>query len=342
MVITATGYYATGSGAVYDLLKEYSSCSQGVFENISCEHLILYTPNGLFDLEDKLLVGNNIHRSDEAIHAFRTEMLKLYSNDFIWFGNYKKYFGKVFLEEVDKFMDEIMDFNVSSSWYYDYYDTKFSFVKVLKNAVKTVLHKPYSGDFSKRILINDKHTISYSFVENARFYAAAKKFVSSYIHLSMTDAKKKLILDHFILPHNLYRLPNYFDDDIRIFVVERDPRDVYIECMRHLKQGRNNICIPMQIDDYISFWRNLRRIEQPIEDNRICRIWFEDLLYFYDETVRRIEDFCGLDGNSHIEPKKYFVPEKSIKNTRLYVDNTEYKEEIEKIERELPEYLYKG
>ncbi len=342
MVITATGYYATGSGAVYDLLKEYSTCSQGVFKNISCEHLILYTPNGMFDLEDKLLIGNNIHRSDEAIFAFREEMLRLYKNNFLWFGDLKKYFGDKFLQSLDTFTEEITDFSVSMDWYYDYLETKFSIAKLTKDIVKTLLRKKINGDFSKKLVMRDKMNTRYSFIDEERFYSSAKKFIQSYFNFSTTEKDKKLILDHFLLPHNLYRVPNYFDDELCIFVVERDPRDVYIECMRHLKNGRNNICIPMQIDDYITFWRNLRRIERPIEDSRICRIWFEDLLYHYDETVEKIENFCGLDSADHIEPKKYFVPEKSIKNTRLYVDNTEYKEEIEKIERELPEYLYKG
>ena len=38
------------------------------------------SPNGLFDLEDKLLIGNNAIRSDEAIRSFETQMKKLYNS----------------------------------------------------------------------------------------------------------------------------------------------------------------------------------------------------------------------------------------------------------------------
>lgn len=340
MVITSTGYYATGSSAVYDLLREYSTCSPGIYQGKEMEHLLLYTPDGLFDLEDKLLVGNNIHRSDEAIDAFRSAMTSLYKNNFLWFGNFKHFYGEKFLKLVDEFVEEITDFKIATTWYYDCYDTVFSPIKLAKDIAKVVLHKKITGDFSKKIVYREKNGFRYSFIMPERFYVAAKKFISSFIDMTETEKNKKLILDHFLLPHNLYRLPNYFDDSIRVFVVERDPRDVFVQMMnrKHLRTES----IPTDIDDYITFWRNLRRIERPIEDSRICRIWFEDLLYHYDETVEMIENFCGLDSADHIEPKKYFVPEKSIKNTRLYVDNTEYKEEIEKIERELPEYLYKG
>lgn len=338
MVITSTGYYNTGSSAVCDLLKEYRSCSEGVYAGAGCEHIILYTPNGLFDLEDKLLIGNSIHRSDEALDTFKTAMLKLYKNNFIWFGNFKQYFGEKFLRELDHFVDELVDYKTKTTWYYDYLDTKFSIARVIKNTIRKPLHINYSGDFSQKLVIREKGGIKYSFVTAEKFYSAAKQFINTYISFSTTDNDKTLILDHFLLPHNLYRLPNYFDDNIRIFVVERDPRDVYIQQMNQRHQRSESI--PMQIDEYISFWRDLRRIEKPIEDNRICRINFEDLIYDYDETVSKIERFCGLNSADHIDPKKYFTPEKSIKNTKLYVGNTEYRTEIEKIERELPEYLY--
>ena len=60
MTITTTGYYSTGSSAVYDLLREYNACTEEINKNNPVEHILLYMPNGLFDLEDKLLIGNSI------------------------------------------------------------------------------------------------------------------------------------------------------------------------------------------------------------------------------------------------------------------------------------------
>ena len=68
MTITTTGYYSTGSSAVYDLLREYSPCAEEVNRGNPVEHIFLYMPDGLFDLEDKLLIGNSIHRSNEAMN----------------------------------------------------------------------------------------------------------------------------------------------------------------------------------------------------------------------------------------------------------------------------------
>ena len=36
------------------------------------------------------------------------------------------------------------------------------------------------------------------------------------------------MLDQLLLPHNLYRVDNYFGNELKAIVVERDPRDVFI------------------------------------------------------------------------------------------------------------------
>lgn len=66
-VIIPTGYMGSGSSAITDLASEYSECSN---LHKSYEYVFLHCPNGLFDLEDKLLTGNNALRSDEALRSF--------------------------------------------------------------------------------------------------------------------------------------------------------------------------------------------------------------------------------------------------------------------------------
>ena len=51
-IVIPTGYMGSGSSAVTDLLSEVDgySCSNGNFE-----YVFMHCPNGVFDLEDKLL-----------------------------------------------------------------------------------------------------------------------------------------------------------------------------------------------------------------------------------------------------------------------------------------------
>ena len=52
-IIVPTGYMGSGSSAVTDLLKEYPVLNT---KNSDFEFVFLHAPNGVFDLENKLLI----------------------------------------------------------------------------------------------------------------------------------------------------------------------------------------------------------------------------------------------------------------------------------------------
>ena len=78
-IIVPTGYMGSGSSAVTDLVSEFKDCENS-FK--SFEYVMLHCPNGLFDLEDQLLIGNNAIKSDYAIRAFEKQMRNLYDKKF--------------------------------------------------------------------------------------------------------------------------------------------------------------------------------------------------------------------------------------------------------------------
>ena len=89
-IIVPVGYMESGSSAVTDLIKEYENVNN---DYNYLEYVFLHCPDGVFDLEDKLLIGNNAIRSDEAIHSFLMRMKELYSKKYWWVGNYCKIGG---------------------------------------------------------------------------------------------------------------------------------------------------------------------------------------------------------------------------------------------------------
>ncbi len=95
MNVAVTGYNGSGASAVVSFLMEYDE-TQLAGRN-PYEHILFYTPNGLFDLEYKLLYCNNMLRSDEALNSFALEMERLYKNDYVWMGGYKKICGDDFM-----------------------------------------------------------------------------------------------------------------------------------------------------------------------------------------------------------------------------------------------------
>lgn len=129
----------------------------------------------------------------------------------------------------------------------------------------------------------------------------------------------------------------YFSD-LKVIVVDRDPRDVYIThklCNMHvLPSDAKQFCI--------SFRDSRRNVQTDLAENcgKILMIRFEDLIYRYDETTGRIKDFLGLDESEHIHVREIFDPDVSGKNTRQWITHPEYREICEYIEKELPDFLY--
>ena len=347
MIISTSGFYCTGSSAVFNLLEEYESCTSGKLNNWQIpgsdyEHIIMYTPDGIFDLEDKLLIGNSIHRSDEALRRFHEKMLLHYNNNFLGMGGYKALLGKGFYSSLESYMNHLTQYRVSGHWEYHYGGSRFNLKKMLGSIRRTLMHRQIIGDLYKMPYYDKNDCLQYSFVTDKEFYSLTKKFVSRYFSLLKgSDTKPNLILNHFLLPHNAFRVPKYFDDDFRLIIADRDPRDVYIILKQNDDIGFEKSLIPVDsVENFVSFWKRLREKVKPVDDQRIINIRFEDLIYNYDETIAFLERQCNLKPEDHLRKGQVLRIEKSIQNTQLFRLDNKWDREIAYIEKELPEYLY--
>lgn len=331
-IIVPTGYMGSGSSAITDLIAEFKDCQN---EHKSYEYVLLHCPNGLFDLEDKLLRGNNAIRSDEAIRSFELQMNKLYNKKFWWIGNYEKIIGPNFKKLTDNYINEIEEFNYPGFWYTHEEVNSKMFIKLLiRKPLKMLLKNKIK--FKKILKYNDGMRIS--FIKEKEFYEKSHKYIYSVIE-EISKGKKNIILDQFLLPFNLFRVDNYFDEKLKVIAVERDPRDVYI-LNKYIWPSRG-ITVPMPTDalEFCEFYRNMRESEKKCNSNKVLRIKFEDLIYNYDKELERITNFLGFTSKDHINKKKRFNPDISIKNTQLF-RKKDYMEEIKIIEKELKKYLY--
>ena len=139
-IIVPCGYMGSGSSAVTDLISEFKDVNN---DTSSFEYVFLHCPNGLFDLEDKLLIGNNVVRSDEAIRSFESQMYKLYDKKFWWVGGYKNIFGTKFKSLTDKFINNITEYNFKG-FYYMHEEVNF------KMFMKLLLTKPFRLVFKNK------------------------------------------------------------------------------------------------------------------------------------------------------------------------------------------------
>lgn len=331
-IIVPCGYMGSGSSAITDLVSEFKDCQN---EHKSYEYVLLHCPNGLFDLEDKLLIGNNAIRSDEAIRSFEEQMKKLYDKKFWWVGNYKKVISPNFMKVTEEYIDHIQEFNFCGYWYTHEEVNAEMFLKLL-------IRKPFKMltrnkvKFNKELKYSDGMRIS--FVKDKDFYKYSHDYIYKIIE-EVGKGKENIILDQFLLPFNLFRVDNYFDDRLKAIVVERDPRDVFI--INKYVWQKKQICVPFPLDvnEFCLFYKKMRESEKECTSNKVLRVRFEDLIYNYDSELNKIIRFLGFSDKEHINKKSRFNPDISIKNTQLF-RKEEYKEECKIIEKELNKYLY--
>lgn len=332
-IIVPTGYMGSGSSAITDLISEVEGYDA---ETGTFEYVFLHCPNGVFDLEDKLLIGNNAIRSDEALHSFRHTMKQLFDKKYWWVGHYNVNLSPRFMEYTDEYINSLVQYHPAFYWYYqENADIKMIFKLIWKRVVKGFT----LGKINiKKPLVYDNMMVSY--VCPKEFYVKTKLYLDRlWKELGLNN--KNIILDQLLLPFNLFRIGNYFEEEqIAVFVVERDPRDMFIINKYIWPKIGGQVPYPTDVEEFCNCYKALRVMEKPVSDSRIYRLHFEDLVYRYEETVDEILEFLGEDKNNHIKKKKNFEPEKSIENTQMYLANEEYMKEAKIIEQELSEFLY--
>lgn len=331
-IIIPTGYMGSGSSAITDLVAEFKDCKN---EFKSYEYVMLHSPNGLFDLEDKLLIGNNAIRSDEALRTFENQMKKLYDKKFWWVGNYKKIIGPNFMDIVNNYINKITELNYSGYWYtHEETDFKMFLKLTLRKPIKMIFRNKH---FDPILKYNDGMRIS--FIKPEEFYKYSKEFIYDVIN-AVSQGCENVVLDQFLLPFNLFRVDNYFNDDTRVIVVKRDPRDVFILNKYIWPQRNFTVPMPYDVHEFCKYYKGMRESEKPTASNKVLRINFEDLVYKYDETLNKVMAHLNFTEEMHINKKQRFNPDLSIKNTQIFNSSTEYDAEMKVIEKELKDYLY--
>lgn len=330
-IIIPTGYMGSGSSAITDLISEYKGYEAA---NGSFEYVFLHCPNGVFDLEDKLLTGNNSLRSDEALYAFLGEMKELYDRKFWWPGNYKQKIGTRFWEYTQEYVESLTEFCPD---YYWYYQEKLSISMFFKMCLRKLFLIVSGG----RIKLQKPLTHSVmrlSMPEPEEFYEKTKIYLKR-LFGEMGINEKNLILDQLLLPFNLHRMEHYFEENAECFVVERDPRDVFISNKYVWTRMDCPIPYPTDAMEYCRFYKKLRNMEKETANPHVHKIHFEDLIYHYEDTVAQVQQILGLTDEEHVQTRAAFDPSRSIHNTQLF-RKPEYREEMEIIEEQLKEYLY--
>lgn len=336
-IVVPTGYMGSGSSAVTGLMEEIEGFN---VPNSSYEYIFLHCPDGVFDLEDKLLIGNNAIRSDEAIHRFEIRMKALYNKKNFWAGSYNHFVSNKFMDFVDEFIEGLITDTFNDTYWY-YQQEPNSVDMQMKLYFRRLMLKLTKRKIDLNIPLQYKE-IKESYPTSDEFYTLAKIFINKIIN-ELDNGENRIVLDQLLLPHNLFRMDYYFDEKIKVVVVERDPRDVFLLNKYVWKKKHELVPYPLEVEKFCKVYKKMRESERIIENNKIYRIHFEDLIYNYNDSIDNIFAFLEVDSQKHIRKKEIFNPERSIKNTQIFRLSDIGEEAIEEakiITEYLGDYLY--
>lgn len=332
-LITCASYGGTGSSAITDLLKEFKNIkSMGDFE-----FCFLHEVDGVSDLQHYIVDDFHRLKTDEGFYRFLKLAYNLNSN----FGYSKFFKDNSFYEISREYIDELKE--VSWEGYWHQHRNRYNKFQRIKSfgmdELKLRLFRQVLGKFNPKFReftpSFKTSTMTLSNISYDDFIHCTRKYTDRFINLFDKNNEYEFIaLDQMIPPTNLNRYINYFNN-IKVIVVDRDPRDLYILNKIYWKEG----WIPTEnLTTYIEWFKALRKNKE--ENKNALKINFEDLIYKYDETLKEILNFLDIDKKNHVYKKKYLNPEVSIKNTKLWEKHKDLDVDIKRIENELKEFCY--
>ncbi len=323
MIVAICGYGTSGASAVLDFLRGFEE-----LQVVPFEFQILHQADGLSDLKYHLTQSRERVACNAAIHRFRKLMYKSISGHRI-----RKIVGKDYTKIVEGYLYKI----VLSEWKgrsnYDPVDlsdrSTNEFFCFLQQGITHMLRK-----VNKSWCFPGYRTRYFSIVDEDVFDKATSEFLMEIFSAAGYDLRNDLVLDMLLSATNPAQGMEYFDKAKAIIVV-RDPRDTYIRSQVNVYL--NSFMPQNSVKGFCTFYETV--MKKSVLDERTMIVQYEDLIYKYVDTKKKIMDFLGYDHDPANE-YKYFNPNISVKYTNLAPKYPQYNEAIQYIEQHLGEYIY--
>ena len=332
MLVGCCGFGSSGSSVVTDYLKEYNSFD--VIDDF--EYTLCYCPDGIRALDFGL--NEFPSRNDFAsvsLDRFSNLVLKKIPNSA--FIKQSKIDKKSFLKISKKYIESL----ITLEWK-GYNGTEFITCSPFYRKIGIgFLMQRFIPFYEKNKKLIWKKKYPYHRIclcsHPSDFILKTKQYNSSIINLASSNNSEIKVLDQPFPGDDPLSCMKYFDDP-KCIIVDRDPRDTYIFIKTKLKH-RGSFMPSDSVCDFVEYYKKIRNNYEKIKSKKnVLFIKFEDMVYKYDETTKKVTDFLGIGANPN--PKTIFIPERSMANTQLFKRFKEFESDIKYIEKELSAYLY--
>ena len=304
-IVSVNGFGFSGSGAVMDLLREYSNTyvigtvdyeGSAASRDMHFEEVdILRLAGGLFEVE-RFLRSNNVFQNDALLHRVVAQIE--HSEIFRKIPSTREYFYE--------YLHQICDI-LACSPKWQYYN---QFLDYKQN-----------NDIS----INQYRSI-------------CRRLLNSIFSIIKSDSQKQiLVLDQFIndFEFDVVRYKEYVPN-LKIIMIYRDPRDVYA-----FANIKNVEWIPHHSLEVFIKWNNIIYKNYNCKEHDLYyALQFERLIEEYEKVVPVLERYIGVEDAVHNRKGECLNPAESRKNIHLWKKDINNQEIYNNIKMQLSQLCY--
>ena len=305
-VVSVQGFGYSGSGAVVDLLREYSNCfvmgyvsvegSQAPRKDSMAEIDFVRLAGGLFEIE-KFIDNDNFFQNDALVN--RT--IRLFNSAYLFRNPDLRIYFLSFLHAI---IEHALP-NLSQPYYNaSLYDPE----------VSTSIY------FLRKMPIQEYRAICRNFLN----------IIFNYFH---TEGKDYFVADQIFADEAFdYKKLKDYCPNFKTVVIPRDPRDLY--AWTNYKKVE---WIPQDLHSFIK-WYNIiySQLKQDQPDSLVIR--YEEMCLDYDNQYPKVANFIGLDEKLHLHKLECFNPDFSKKYVNIWKQSEMRKEDFDMIMKELGDY----
>lgn len=337
MIITTTGYYNTGSSAITHILKEFDDSN--LVDDVN-EIRLLYDPDGIDDLRYHLIDCPHRQNTSFAVKRF-IKFIKYNSNVFSN-HHYEKISNRSFKKMSYKYIQSICDFSYPSISHIECYEkgVLFTFLNRIYQKFYCFFKYRLHITFPKDSLVSRKTKQFAGTFDKQHFLFCTQQYVMGFLNCCNKNNGNYLVIDQLFPPTNISRYREYLPEkeSVVVFIVDRDPRDLYCICKYF---GKTSAIPCKKVQDFCEWFKWTRNQSTLSNDpDYVVRIQFEDLIYKYEKSRDIIAKKCNLDLQKCSKKGVFFDPSKSINNTQVWKKYPQAANDIAYIEKELSNYCY--
>lgn len=324
-VLDLSGYGFSGKHAYSDLIREFSGYH---VEHFTFEFNLLRMPGGILDLESAVTGSWSFVRADGAMRRFKRVVDRFahkasIRNPKSWFlaagWNWNAHYGGAFSKLSEAYINSLIE----DSW-----TTDWPFALADMGPIELFVRR-----LANKVGLRSAADVRLYLVRPERFVEATREYLHTLLTSNADSATRVLVLHNGFEPYHPENCFRFFRN-AKSIVIDRDARDIFAQHSRTPHR-------PMQssVDTFIKRFRAHRELSAAPASRAtgVLRVWFEDLVLNYEQTVSRVLEHLGEDDAVHVRKGMYFRPEISKKNIGIWREHPRQRE-IARIASELSTY----